>query len=70
MSGCTADSASSGGLSDEDEERERENDRDMLRLWADADWRRWSSEEPWNWDPAAKRAEAETLWRRRVVVDV
>lgn len=27
---------------------------------------RWEGEEPWNWDPVAKQAEAEALWRRQM----
>ncbi|GAX77781.1 hypothetical protein CEUSTIGMA_g5224.t1 [Chlamydomonas eustigma] len=38
----------------------------LLWLWSEADWRRWEGEEPWNWNPAAKQVEAESLWQRQL----
>ena len=43
------------------------DDAFMLQLWSDADWRRWECEEPWNWDPVVKRAEALALWRKQLL---
>ncbi|KXZ44873.1 hypothetical protein GPECTOR_61g826 [Gonium pectorale] len=39
----------------------------MLWLWADADWRRWEHDEPWNWDEEERRKWAEDLWRKQAV---
>ncbi|GLI58995.1 hypothetical protein VaNZ11_000818 [Volvox africanus] len=41
------------------------NEEYMLWLWADADWRRWEQDEPWNWDEGERRIWAEELWRKQ-----
>ncbi|EFJ53327.1 molecular chaperone [Volvox carteri f. nagariensis] len=37
----------------------------VLWLWADADWRRWELDEPWNWGEEERRKWAEELWRKQ-----
>ncbi|GLC77062.1 hypothetical protein PLESTF_001879200 [Pleodorina starrii] len=41
------------------------NEEYVLWLWADADWRRWEHDEPWNWDEEERRKGAEELWRKQ-----
>ncbi|KAG2447707.1 hypothetical protein HYH02_007167 [Chlamydomonas schloesseri] len=43
------------------------NEEYMLWLWADADWRRWEHDEPWNWDEEERRKWAEDLWRKQAL---
>ncbi|KAG2430256.1 hypothetical protein HXX76_010354 [Chlamydomonas incerta] len=43
------------------------NEEYMLWLWADADWRRWEHDEPWNWVEEERKKWAEDLWRKQAL---
>jgi hypothetical protein len=41
-------------------------DDHTLWLWFDADWRKWEEEDPWHWDPEARRRWARDLLTQQV----
>jgi hypothetical protein len=40
-------------------------DDHTLWLWFDSDWRKWEEEDPWHWEPAARRRWAHDLLKQQ-----